>query len=250
MLFYLFAFIEIGFLTGFIGMYVGTLKKDINEKKQRWVKFFFYFIIVHIVVLFALMSKIYITGLMIIVILVSAFEFTRAWISKKNTRPNTSIIITGNLVLLILSTSTINILLNTHHFLALYVYTIIAVLDAYSQIFGQIFGRHKLAPRLSPNKTIEGLTGGIIASFTAALLFGPLIQLPLFSRLAIGLPVIISGIAGDLLSSAFKRQCHIKDYSQFLPGQGGFLDRFNSFLLAYPIGGMIYLFMGLEQALP
>ncbi len=98
---------------------------------------------------------------------------------------------------------------------------------------GHFFGRHKLAPAISPAKTWEGVAGGLVLSIVAALLFTAW-PLGVTSYLAILLGILI-GIAatlGDLAESLIKRQTHVKDSGQFMPGHGGLLDRIDSLLFA------------------
>jgi phosphatidate cytidylyltransferase len=114
--------------------------------------------------------------------------------------------------------------------LPLYLYFIVAVLDAYSQITGQLFGRHKLAPAISPAKTVEGSLGGILFTLIVAVIMRGLVDFTVVEALGAGIIASVFGITGDLGASWFKRRAGVKDYSSILPGQGGFVDRFNSFI--------------------
>ncbi|MFM9984620.1 MAG: phosphatidate cytidylyltransferase [Flavobacteriales bacterium] len=106
-------------------------------------------------------------------------------------------------------------------------YFLVVVFDGFSQIIGQIAGGQKLIPKISPNKTISGLLGGTITALvTSAICFGTESVFPW------AMSVIISALVGDLLASWVKRRAGIKDYSTLIPGHGGFLDRFDSFILA------------------
>lgn len=96
--------------------------------------------------------------------------------------------------------------------------------DAFSQFFGQLIGRHALWPAVSPNKTIEGSLGGLaVCLLSSQFLFGAVWP---------GFLIAASALAGDLLASFVKRRCGIKDFSKLLPGQGGVLDRFDSFIVS------------------
>ncbi|HEV2581662.1 MAG TPA: phosphatidate cytidylyltransferase, partial [Ktedonobacteraceae bacterium] len=94
---------------------------------------------------------------------------------------------------------------------------------------GHFLGRHKLAPRISPAKTWEGAFGGLIFSIAAALLFAmwPL-GVPWYLALLLGLLIAVAATLGDLAESLIKRQTHVKDSGQFIPGHGGMLDRIDS----------------------
>lgn len=106
---------------------------------------------------------------------------------------------------------------------------------------GSNFGRHKLCPAISPNKTVEGLLGGMAASLLAALIIG-LFLLPAVSivRMAAAIVLVsLIGVGGDLVESIMKRSCRVKDSGSILPGHGGVLDRVDSLLTAAP--AMYYL---------
>lgn len=123
--------------------------------------------------------------------------------------------------------------------------------DVMAYFSGYFFGKHKLAPNLSPKKTIEGAIGGIIGSVFFALIITwgysyakPIIEgteivytFTLNKALVLGAIAAVGsviGIIGDLFASAIKRQCGIKDYGSIMPGHGGVLDRFDSILLVAP----------------
>ncbi|MHB1126591.1 MAG: phosphatidate cytidylyltransferase [Bacillota bacterium] len=99
---------------------------------------------------------------------------------------------------------------------------------------GRVFGRHLMAPRLSPKKTIEGAMGGILTSIAASLVMAWAgVQIPQLIILA--LLISVSGQLGDLVESAFKRAAGVKDAGRMLPGHGGVLDRFDSLLISLPL---------------
>lgn len=108
--------------------------------------------------------------------------------------------------------------------------------DSGAYYIGKRLGRHKMSPRVSPNKTWEGLAGGIAATFAVAFLLrwllgleaAPIHVAAIAAILAFGAPV------GDLIESLFKRDTKVKDSSQILPGHGGFLDRTDSLVYSAP----------------
>jgi len=101
---------------------------------------------------------------------------------------------------------------------------------------GKTWGKHKLAPSLSPKKTIEGLLGGCLACIVLTALAFPLLpSMGLFERMGLGLTLSLSAPVGDLFFSALKRWAGIKDYSQLIPGHGGILDRFDSLFFSLPL---------------
>jgi phosphatidate cytidylyltransferase len=122
----------------------------------------------------------------------------------------------------------------------IFTYGIVAVLDAFSQLSGQLVGRRPLAPRISPSKTVEGAIGGTFCALAASLALWPLAGHSPWFAAGCGTVIAICGIGGDLLSSWYKRLAGVKDYSGWLPGQGGAIDRFNSLICAAPV--MLFIF--------
>lgn len=107
--------------------------------------------------------------------------------------------------------------------------------DAGAYLIGRNFGKHKLAPRVSPNKTIEGYFGGLVFTTLGGLLLAALWrlrfpELTLLHGLVIGAALGVLAPFGDLGESMLKRQFKVKDTSQILPGHGGILDRMDSWL--------------------
>jgi len=109
---------------------------------------------------------------------------------------------------------------------------------------GSWIGQHKLASKISPNKTIEGFIGSIIVSvlFSAIYLRAILPHISAFAMVIIGLILSVAAQIGDLVESGFKRSVGIKDSSGILPGHGGFLDRVDSLLFTAPIFYYILLY--------
>ena len=108
--------------------------------------------------------------------------------------------------------------------------------DTAAYFGGRLFGRHKLAPKTSPNKTIEGAISGFIGALLIFPLLGQ-VMIPEFSSpylWATGLIVGIFGQMGDLIESRFKRDAGVKDTSTLLSSHGGFLDRFDSVIFSSP----------------
>jgi phosphatidate cytidylyltransferase len=104
--------------------------------------------------------------------------------------------------------------------------------------FGVAFGRHKVAPSVSPNKTWEGLVGGLVVAVIGVVIVLPMVD-DTFDVVAAGTIALACGLAGfvgDLVESMFKRDLGVKDLGQVLPGHGGVLDRVDGILLALPVG--------------
>lgn len=123
--------------------------------------------------------------------------------------------------------------------------------DTGAYCFGMLLGKHKIVPKLSPKKTVEGCIGGVVSSAAFGLLFALLfgervgVHNPYLAFALIGAAGSVIAQVGDLAASAVKRQCEIKDYGKTIPGHGGFLDRFDSVIYVAPLCYfLIQLFIG------
>lgn len=118
--------------------------------------------------------------------------------------------------------------------------------DVFAYLAGSSFGRHKLAPRISPHKSWEGLVAGTV--FTVAVWVGvgylADIGLTLAWSLAIGVAVSLAAIVGDLAESRIKREVGVKDSGRLLPGHGGFLDRYDSLFLVSVVAFYVLVLSG------
>jgi len=116
---------------------------------------------------------------------------------------------------------------------------IVVSVDVAAYVTGISFGKHPLAPKISPKKTWEGFAGSLFAALLAGGLTGTLmLNQPLWVGLLLGVLLLGSATLGDLVESLIKRDLGIKDISSWLPGHGGFLDRLDSML---PSMAMLYV---------
>jgi phosphatidate cytidylyltransferase len=221
---------------GGMGMAIANRRVDKKTRQQRWLKYFTY---------------IGITGAVVISIIYGVF-YWMAWVlvaamlielARANSKDGISMRLTMS--------SSVIFLLFLYGFLLfaetfkpaflLFVYFQVLVFDGFSQVTGQLFGRRLLAPIISPGKTVEGLAGGLLFCIVAALLGTSWLQPrqpALLFSMGSGVFTAFFSLGGDKMASYYKRTAGIKDYSNWLPGQGGFLDRFDSFLLT---GAAYYL---------
>lgn len=119
--------------------------------------------------------------------------------------------------------------------------------DTGAYFAGRKFGRRKLAPRISPNKTVEGLAGGVVAGVLVALVMAPLagaslVEMPLVAVAA--LVTVLFSVIGDLFESLLKRHVGAKDSGTMIPGHGGALDRLDSVLAALPAFAVAQSWLG------
>lgn len=130
---------------------------------------------------------------------------------------------------------------------ALLALCIVWATDSGAYLVGMNYGKRKLAPTVSPNKTIEGALGGILGAIlvtTIFVMFDSTVALPygIYKMSVFAIFFSIAGQFGDLLESSIKRHFGVKDSGKFIPGHGGVLDRFDSMLLVFPIMHLFGLF--------
>lgn len=140
--------------------------------------------------------------------------------------------------------------LEDHVFYILLLIGLIAAADSGAYFAGRAFGRHKLAPRVSPNKTWEGFAGGLLA--VGAVLWAALlvrgVELSGSQALLVTLGAVLlaaASVVGDLFESMLKRQAGVKDSGTLLPGHGGVLDRIDSLTAALPVYSVLLLRAGI-----
>lgn len=127
--------------------------------------------------------------------------------------------------------------------LVLYVCFLVWAADSGAYFAGKSMGKRKMAPHVSPNKTIEGLIGGIIAALLVGWLFAGWFDIQFTSPIhmvIITLITVVISVLGDLVESMFKRVSGIKDSSNIIPGHGGILDRVDSLTAAFPVFALLY----------
>jgi phosphatidate cytidylyltransferase len=200
----------------------------------EWQKYITYFIIIQTLILLAFSGFEIVAVLLICVTVLAVVEFIQILI-----RNNIRIIRYTILFGILISAGFGHIFLwkrqNVSGAFA-FVLIITASTDSFAQLWGRAFGKHKLCPGLSPNKTVEGLIGGFLSTLAVACLFRFLMpgfdiwQISIISTL-----LTTAAVAGDLIFSFIKRRLRIKDFSDLLPGHGGIMDRFDSLVLALPV---------------
>jgi len=140
---------------------------------------------------------------------------------------------------------------NTGAFLMIFTLAVVILCDAGAYFAGRAYGRHKLAPKVSPSKTIEGTVGGILTAVLGGVVtklifdfFWPStsVMMGWVPLLVFAVVVAAAGVIGDLVESLLKRDAKVKDAGSLLPGMGGILDRIDSALLGIPVMYYMVLF--------
>jgi phosphatidate cytidylyltransferase len=199
-------------------------------RRARWTKIGVYFGIVHTVILAILSEGWRFAGLAAALVAFGVFELFRAVARSSLTLSQR--IFGVALPFAAIGLAFVQFARSATPASSLFVYVVVLSFDGFSQITGQILGRHLLAPRISPGKTVEGLLGGLVmAAVTAIPLAG---WTGIGGGKSAGLALLVAAFAllGDLAASAIKRACRVKDYGTLIPGHGGVLDRFDSFMAA------------------
>lgn len=127
--------------------------------------------------------------------------------------------------------------------LVLYVCFIVWAADSGAYFAGKSMGKRKMAPNVSPNKTVEGLIGGIFTALLVGWITAQWFDIEFSSTgafIAITLVTVVISVLGDLVESMFKRVSGIKDSSNIIPGHGGVLDRIDSLTAAFPVFALLY----------
>ena len=120
--------------------------------------------------------------------------------------------------------------------------TIISLCDTFAYLLGKTFGKFKIFPKISPNKTLEGYIGGTFCTLVTFLIIFLYYDFNYLNLIFYVILIIISSFFGDLYVSFFKRKLNIKDLGKLFPGHGGVLDRIDSWLFSFPLSFLILYF--------
>ncbi len=128
--------------------------------------------------------------------------------------------------------------------LVLLLMLVVAVADSGGYFAGRRFGKHKLAPAVSPGKTWEGFAGGFLANCLLAVVLSQVLHMSLLTMLVLIVPTSLVSVLGDLLESMVKRHAGVKDSGSILPGHGGILDRVDGITAGAPVFALALLASG------
>ena len=215
------------FLISGAGLFLFSSKKNDAELKIK------YWIYIAIVFSFLIMIQNYLPGFYVLsgfIILLGLYEILRLNPFLKE-RDSGFLIYPALTMFFLICIAYIGFIFLSQK-LILFTYFTVILFDGFSQLFGVLAGKRKMMKQLSPGKTWEGFAGGITGTILIIILFRnnfPEIEGNLYIR---GLAVIAFAFTGDVTASWLKRKAGVKDYSRLIPGHGGVLDRFDSFLMA------------------
>ena len=170
----------------------------------------------------------------VIAIVMFIFMFPMVFINDtKRYNLNDALYLMGSVLFLGLSFNLIIITRNYDLSYIIYLLLITTITDTFALLTGKLVGKHKLCPKISPNKTIEGFLGGVLMGcFVATAYYNTVISSSVSLVLVIFLTLLLCvvGQIGDLAFSSIKRYYDVKDFSNLIPGHGGILDRFDSLI--------------------
>jgi phosphatidate cytidylyltransferase len=215
------------FLLGGVGFYFINRKKEPEVARKSYTKFISYFFIINILFFSIVLYPPVFQYLALIIIAVGLLELFRLF--QKSGYKNKIFYLSSTLVYILLSIGFF-FFSGMEKELVLFSFLILSIFDSFSQINGQFWGKTKLFPKVSPNKTVGGLIGGSLFAIGSVFLLQSLYSESLLKILIIALGVVVFAFVGDIAASAYKRKFKVKDYNNLIPGHGGFLDRFDSLI--------------------
>jgi phosphatidate cytidylyltransferase len=212
---------------GAIAFWFINRKKDQQTARKSWIKYITYFFIINILFLSIVFEPFVFRILGIMIVLVGLVEMIKLFWQAGFIKQRFWII--SLLTYLVLSSGFLAFC-KLDNGLVLFTFLVLSIFDAFSQISGQIAGKRKLFPSISPGKTVEGLIGGAFFAIGGSLLLQSLYEMTTVTTLLLSMGIVVFAFTGDFLASYFKRNFGVKDFSKLLPGHGGFLDRFDSLI--------------------
>jgi len=228
--------ILIYFLLGGLVVHLINVKRQPESTRKNWIKFITYFIIIHVLYFSIVINTAIFHFLAVLISITSLWELVKLFRDSGFRKKkffwlflSLYLVFAFGFVLFSMKDKAI----------ILFTFLVLSFFDAFSQLSGQLFGKLKIFPKISPGKTWEGLIGGAVIAILSSLLLKKLVDLPLDRMLFLSAGIVLSGLIGDLSASFYKRQYGVKDFSNLLPGHGGFLDRFDSLIAG---GAFITLF--------
>ena len=215
------------FLVGGIGFHFINRKKDSGVAYKNRQKFVTYFLIINTLYLSIAFSPIIFKYLSAFIILLGLYELLRLF---QNSGYFQKVFFVGAFILFGVLSVGFYFFGNLDKELILFSFLVLSIFDSFSQITGQLWGKRKILPQISPNKTLEGMIGGAVVALLSAFLLNELTSRPIYTTLFLSVGIVFFAFTGDAAASAYKRKYGVKNFSELIPGHGGILDRFDSLI--------------------
>lgn len=222
-------------ILGGMGVAITNINAGEDTIRRRWIRYYSH-IITTLVVVITIFTKIF-SILTILIILAGYYEIARAVFKYKNWNFPLLISSMAGYTLIAAGFLFFSFIFNPYFLFSIYLQVV--MFDIFRQVILHILKKHLPIPGLSAAKKVESVAGGFLFCVLTAIIVCGMMNVSFFMSLFIGVLTATTAVTGDLLATWFKRKMHVKYYSRLLPGQGGFLDRFDSYMLA----GFVYYFL-------
>ncbi|TVR34884.1 MAG: phosphatidate cytidylyltransferase [Spirochaetaceae bacterium] len=227
MLFVAYLILLVYFVLGAIALSVISRRQGRQAARGHRVKYVTYFVIIHVLFLSIAFSQHAFRLLSALIVVGGAVELTMLF---RQSGFNRRAFFALSLALFVLVCSAFLHFGRLDQGLILFTFMVLSIFDAFSQISGQLLGRHRVAPLVSPSKTVEGVIGGALVALASSLLLKELAAADGRNTLLLASGIVFCAFNGDLAASKYKRTYDAKDFSALFPGNGGILDRFDSLI--------------------
>jgi phosphatidate cytidylyltransferase len=214
-------------LLGFIGLYFINRKKESREARKSWIKTITYFFIINILFFSIVINPHVFRYLAVIIIIAGFLELFKLF--RESGYEKKTLFLVSTIIFAMFSFCFF-VFSGMDKELILFTFMILSIFDSFSQITGQILGRKKILPKISPDKTVEGFIGGFLVALVSAILLKDLVAEPVLKAMIKAAEIAVFAFIGDASKSYYKRRYNVKDFSNLFPENGGFLDRFDSLI--------------------
>jgi len=215
------------FLLGGVGFYLINRKKDAATARKSYTKFGTYFFIINLLFFSIVLNPLVFRYLAVLIIVVGFFELLKLF-GKEGFKQKGFFSVA--LIVFAFLAAGFYFFSGLQKDMILFSFLVLSIFDSFSQITGQLWGKRKLFPTISPAKTVGGLIGGAMVALASSLLLSRLYGGTLVMSVLLAIGIVVFAFAGDLAASFYKRKFDEKDFGTIIPGHGGFLDRFDSLI--------------------
>ena len=215
------------FLLGGLGFYFINRNKEKDLARKSWTKFVTYFFIINILFFSIVVNPLVFRMIGVVILAIGTAELIKLY---TKTGLHSTLFFIGSISVFAVLAVGFWTFSGAEKEVLLYTVILLSIFDAFSQISGQLWGKRKIAPLISPNKTIGGTVGGAAVAMLSSFYLRRLLTYDIWETLLLTGGIIFFAFAGDIAASFYKRKFNVKDFSKIIPGHGGFLDRFDSLI--------------------